>query len=235
MGVFKRMKDMSKAGVNEWLDQMEDPAVMINQYIRDMQAEINKAEVTVAKQMASERMLKQRLEEALSRSSACETKAAAALLSGEEELARRHLEEKLTQEERSKDLAALHTQSKVQAEELLRQLHEMKDEYYRMLSRRNELTQRVELARAKKRTAEVIQANTYRIDSGSALRGFHRMEEKIMQLEAEADVRRSMSGYSPVASYSQLGAAPLPADPLMQQRLEEELQQLRSKHTTPGA
>ena len=61
MGVFKRIKDMTKASVNDMLDKVEDPIVMLNQYLRDMEAEIHEAEVTVAKQMANERRMKQRL------------------------------------------------------------------------------------------------------------------------------------------------------------------------------
>jgi phage shock protein A len=64
MGVFKRITDMTKAGMNEMLDKVEDPVVMLNQYIRDMEEEIAQAEVTVAKQIANERKLLQRLEEA---------------------------------------------------------------------------------------------------------------------------------------------------------------------------
>ncbi len=63
MGVFQRIKDMTKASVNELLDKLEDPIVMLNQYLRDMEEEIAKAEVTVAKQMANERRLKQRVDE----------------------------------------------------------------------------------------------------------------------------------------------------------------------------
>lgn len=63
MGVFKRISDMTKASINELLDKVEDPIVMLNQYIREMEEEIAKAEVTVAKQMANERRLKQRMEE----------------------------------------------------------------------------------------------------------------------------------------------------------------------------
>ena len=64
MGVFKRIKDMTKASVNDMLDKVEDPIVMLNQYLRDMEAEIHEAEVTVAKQMANERRMKQRVDEA---------------------------------------------------------------------------------------------------------------------------------------------------------------------------
>ena len=95
MGVFKRIKDMTKASVNDMLDKVEDPIVMLNQYLRDMEAEIHEAEVTVAKQMANERRMKQRLDEAERTSVQRESQAEAALANGQEEVARKLLEEKI--------------------------------------------------------------------------------------------------------------------------------------------
>ncbi|MBE0342416.1 PspA/IM30 family protein, partial [Paenibacillus sp. 28ISP30-2] len=95
MGIFKRMKDMTRASVNEVLDKVEDPIIMLNQYLRDMEAEIHEAEVTVAKQMANERRMKQRLEEAVRVSNEREQQAESALRNGQEEVARKLLGEKI--------------------------------------------------------------------------------------------------------------------------------------------
>ncbi|MET1138997.1 PspA/IM30 family protein, partial [Bacillus subtilis] len=73
----------------------EDPIVMLNQYLRDMEAEIHEAEVTVAKQMANERRMKHRLDEAERTSVQRESQAEAALSNGQEEVARKLLEEKI--------------------------------------------------------------------------------------------------------------------------------------------
>lgn len=41
--VLKRIRDMFVASVHEGLDKMENPKVMLNQYVRDMESDIAKA------------------------------------------------------------------------------------------------------------------------------------------------------------------------------------------------
>ncbi|WEK55155.1 MAG: PspA/IM30 family protein [Candidatus Cohnella colombiensis] len=186
MGVFQRMKDLTKASVHDLLDKLEDPVVMLNQYLRDMEIEIHDAEVTVAKQMAAERRLKQRLDEALRIGVEREGQAEHALRSGNEDLARKLLEDKVHADRQVEELSGFYSQANAQVSELTSQLHEMKEEYYKLRSKRNELAARAQMATARKQMSKI--SSLHSIESGNASRGFHRMEEKIMQLEAEAEV-----------------------------------------------
>lgn len=223
MGVFKRIKDMTKASMHELLDKVEDPVVMLNQYLRDMEEEIRDAEVTVAKQMANERRIKQRLHEAERLSNEREAQAEHALRNGQEEIARKLLEEKVYYDQKHSEYIDLHNEAKTQAEDLMQQLHEMKEEYYQLRNKRNELASRAQMAKAKKQMASISSSHT--IEAGNASRGFHRMEEKIMQMEAEADVLRIPSTRANVSSLP-LGGV-VNAERAL--KVEEQLNALRDK------
>ncbi|MDP5272512.1 PspA/IM30 family protein [Chengkuizengella axinellae] len=221
MGVFKRISDMTKASLHEVLDKIEDPVVMLNQYLRDMEEEIAKAEVTVAKQLANERMLKQRLDEMIGASKNQELKAAEVLKNGQDEEAKTLLEQKIQLDQKAEELTQMHTTSKNQADELKNQLHEMKEEFYKMRNKRNELAARAQLADTKKQMTQL--SGNQQIDRGNATSGFRRIEEKIVQKEIESQVFKSNSDLKPTNLTN--------INPVKKEKLDAEFKALKDKST----
>lgn len=182
-GVFKRLKTITEATLNDLLDKAEDPVKMLNQYLRDMEEEINDAEVAVAKQIAIEKKLKQRLNDASSMVEKREQQAIKALEAGDEDLARRALTDKKEHRAKADDFQAQYETAKAVADRLRSQLDEMKQDYEQMKHKKEALVARAEAAKAQKQINKAMSG----MSSDTASRGFERMGDKVLQMEAEAD------------------------------------------------
>jgi phage shock protein A len=184
MGIIKRLRDLTVASVNDVIDSMEDPAVMLTQYMRDMESEIGRAEVAVARQVALEKKFRQQWEEALRMVEKRERQVNLALSEGEDELARRALIDKKYFETRASENEALYQSAREAAGQMREKLAQLKDEFYKMRAKKYTLMSRAQVARTQKHLNHVING----IGCESATRGFARMEEKVMRMEAEAEL-----------------------------------------------
>ena len=63
MSVFKRLRDLTMSNVYSLIEKAEDPVKMTDQYLRDMQADVQEAEKSVAAQIALEKKFKILFEE----------------------------------------------------------------------------------------------------------------------------------------------------------------------------
>ncbi|QDS35947.1 PspA/IM30 family protein [Brevibacillus brevis] len=184
MSIFKRLRDLTVASVNDALDSMEDPVVMLNQYMRDMEVEIGQVEVAVARQVALEKKFRQQLDEANALIEKRDRQVKLALTEGEDELARRALADKKQYEGRAAEYEALYLSASEAASQMREKLAELKEEFYKMRAKRFTLMARAQVARTQKQVNQAVVG----IGNQSAGRGFTRMEEKVMRMEAEAQM-----------------------------------------------
>ncbi|MCY0875218.1 MAG: PspA/IM30 family protein [Firmicutes bacterium] len=190
MALFKRIRDITAASVNDMLDKAEDPVKMINQFLRDMESDIADAELSVSKQIAMEKRFKEQRDEAAALVEKRQEQAVKALELGNEELARKALQDKKEQQERLDTFTQEHDKALVLSESLRQKLDEMKDEYTKMKGRREMLVARADAAKVQTQINHAMGS----FNSDSASRGFARMEEKVMQMEAQAEASNELHG-----------------------------------------
>ncbi|MGC4377719.1 PspA/IM30 family protein [Fictibacillus sp. Mic-4] len=203
--LFKRVKTVVSAELNDFIDKAEDPEKMVDQFLREMEKDIHEAEKTTAKMIAEEKLLSLKVDEAKSLIAKREDQAIDALKTENEDLARRALEDKARVKKELEQLQALHEDTARTAEELKEKLLEMKSEYREMELKRTSLKARANSAKAK----SALNRSFSTINSDGSKKGFERMEEKILRLEAEAELTEEQKAF--------------------QQSLDSEFEKLRNK------
>jgi phage shock protein A len=188
MSIFKRFRDMTMASINDLLDKAEDPVKMLSQFLRDMEQDINEAEVAVAKQIAVEKKFKQQYEEAGEMVNKRDEQAMRALEQNNEDLARRALQDKKEYQIRFDEMKNQYDVAKDNADRLRGQLSEMKSEFTKMKNKKDLLVARAEAAKAQKQINQAMSG----FGTDNAARGFDRMSEKVLQMEAEAEASNEL-------------------------------------------
>ncbi|TBL71418.1 PspA/IM30 family protein [Paenibacillus thalictri] len=192
MGIFKRLRDLTMASINDLLDKAEDPVKMLNQFLLDMEEDIQEAEVAVAKQIAVEKKFQQQVEEAQDMVNRRTEQAMKALEQNNEELARRALQDKKEHQQRYDEMKQQYDIAKTNADQLRKQLQEMKDEFHKMKLKKETLVARAEAAKAQKQINQAMSG----FGTDNAAKGFDRMSQKVLQMEAEAEASKELRSSS---------------------------------------
>ncbi|MED4071230.1 PspA/IM30 family protein [Priestia endophytica] len=212
--VLRRIRNMVVATVNDNLDKMENPLVMINQYLRDMEEELSKARHAVAQQEAIKADFERRLTYSQKMQKKRYDQAQIAVNSGEEDLARKALMEMKQYEEKVLQYEEIYEQSVAQLVELKEQLGKLEERIQALRDKRHTLVARANVVKAK----EHMNASINRIDSNSSYREFQRLEARIMDMETKANVYTSYNFGGEQTSFTKLEH---------EEDVEKELQKLK--------
>ena len=178
MGIFSRIGDIMKANVNDLIDKAEDPEKMVKQIIRDLQQEVAKSTQALGKAMASQRIAERQYKTALQSSADWESKAKAALAAGNTEMAKKALSYKVKADNDVASYQQMYETITTQTDAIRNQVETLKA--------------KLEEAKTQKNLAQSMGG----INTSSSMDKFNRMEEKIMQQEAEAAAFAEISGNS---------------------------------------
>jgi phage shock protein A len=189
MSLFKRMRDLTLSNVYSLIEKAEDPVKLTDQYIRDMQEDLEDAEKAVAAQIAIEKRFKQLYEEQNQLVKKREEQAHTAAQLQNIELARRALEEKNAAAQKAAEYKASFDQNKASADNLRGKLSEMRSQLTEMKNKRETLVARYNAAKAQAEINKSIAG----FSSDTASAGMKRMEEKMLQMEAQAEASNELS------------------------------------------
>lgn len=183
MGVFSRMSNMFKAKVNSTLDDMENPIELLDQKIRDMDEQLNKAKLNSAQVIGNAHAIEKQLADAQKESTDYDEKVKLALSKGNEDLAKRALAKKVETDKKIATLQTSYEAARAQADKLKQNLADLQEELDKTRSYRDEAAARYANAQASKQVNEILsdvqtKANSIQIDS---------IERKIAKEESVAN------------------------------------------------
>lgn len=189
MSIFKRLRDLTLSNVYALIEKAEDPIKLTDQYIRDMQDDLEDAEKAVAQQIALEKKFKLLYEEQAALAEKRNEQAHTAAQAQNVDLARRALEEKKAAEQKMNEYKASYEQNKALADNLRVKLEEMRKQLTEMKNKRETLVARYNAAKAQNEINKAMAG----FGSDTAAAGLKRMEEKMLQMEAQAEASNEMT------------------------------------------
>lgn len=188
MGVLERLSTLIRANINDMLDQAEDPEIMLNQILRDMEGELQRARSQVAEMMAQERIFRDDLQAERDKARHMEERAVQYVTDGNDTLAREALKRKADADANAE---VLQQQLNAQSEMVTRlrsQLDALQDKYQQAYDNRDAMIarhRRVKTQQQITNTASSLDVTDYTSDLA-------RMEQRIRMAEARTDAERQL-------------------------------------------
>lgn len=189
MSLFKRLRDLTLSNIYALIEKAEDPIKLTDQYIRDMTEDLEEAEKAVAQQIALEKKFKQLYEEQTALVQKRTEQAHMAAQAQNVDLARRALEEKHSAEQKMNEYQAAYAQNQHLANNLRDKLDDMRKQLTEMKNKRETLVARYNAAK----TQHEINKAMNGFGSDTAAAGLKRMEEKMLQMEAQAEASNELA------------------------------------------
>jgi len=223
MGIFRRIRDISVATLNDRLEKAEDPVKLIDQFLWSTRDDIIQAERLQQQYLMHTNQLKAQWLQAEQHIDQKEKQAMIALKAGEENIARSLLTEKTMFVETANNYRELYEQSNNSLLELEAQLKELRTEYQMVYDKRAYYVARMESIRLQQRLNQRMSFNNGQ-QPGEVMR---KMETRIQDMEYETQslrqVRQSNGVYGDSLQTNRRSA-----------EVDLELQQLKEKLNKEG-
>jgi phage shock protein A len=183
MGFFDRIWRIIRANLNSLISAAEDPEKILEQTVVDMQEDLIQLRQAVAQAIATQKRTERQQAQAETTAADWYRKAQFALEKGDEELARQALTRRKSYEETAEAM-------KAQLDQQAGIVTQLKQNMMKLESKISEAKTKKDLYIARARSAQATQQINEmlgRVGTGGAMQAFERMEEKVLQLEAQSE------------------------------------------------
>ncbi|MDJ0635622.1 MAG: PspA/IM30 family protein [Xenococcaceae cyanobacterium MO_188.B29] len=202
MGLFDRLSRVVRANINDLVSKAEDPEKVLEQAVVDMQEDLVQLRQAVARAIATQKRTEQQYNKNQQEANTWQQRAQLALSKGDESLAREALVRKKSFADTASNLKLQLDQQTANVEGLKRNLIALESKISEAKTKKDMLKARANAAKAQKQLQETIGG----IDTSSAMGAFERMEDKVMQLEAESQSVAELGGVGLEQQFAQLEA-----------------------------
>ena len=190
MGLFDRLSRVVRANINDLVSKAEDPEKVLEQAVIDMQEDLVQLRQAVARSIATQKRTEQQYNKNQSEANTWQQRAQLALSKGDENLAREALVRKKSFADTAASLKSQLDQQSNQVATLKRNLIAVESKISEAKTKKDMLRARANAAKANRQ----LQDSVNNIGTKSAMGAFERMEDKVMQLEAESETAQELGG-----------------------------------------
>ena len=190
MSLMERVSTLLRANLNDLIDKAEDPSKMIKQVILDMENQLLQVKTQVAISIADQHMLEKKQKENDAKAVEWMRKAELAVDRGQDDLARAALERHKSCERTAESFREQVADQRAQVDMLKAVLGKLEQKLSEAHAKSAMLIAQHRRARALGRASEARSA----IGSGSSIRTFDRMKDKVMHEEAVSQAKSELAG-----------------------------------------
>lgn len=189
-GILKRFGDIMSSNINALLDKAEDPAKMIDQYLRNLESDLGKVKAETAAVMAEETKTKRMVDECNSEIDKMQRYAEKAIAAGNEDDARQFLVKKKQLTDKKTSLDQAYTLAAGNAAKM-REMHDkLVGDIRELNARKDSIKAKIAVAKTQETLNKIGSSVTGAKDSMSA---FDRMEAKADRMLDEANAMAQLN------------------------------------------
>lgn len=188
--ILKRFGDIMSANINALLDKAEDPAKMIDEYLRDLESDLGKVKAETAAVMATQTKAKRDLDECNAEIEKMQKYAQKAVLAGNDDDARTFLEKKSKLTQKQAELQRVYDMAETNASNMKQMHDKLVSDIENLNSRRDAIKSKVAVAK----TQEKLNKIGASLDNAkSSLSAFEKMEAKADKMLDEANAMAQLN------------------------------------------